>query len=151
MKSFLIYLTFSVFLTSSYAYSKDKHLELARLSLKNYGLVNCIYNGLKEENKIQVDDIGSASRVFGFMGQGYYKIEQDKVTFEELHNPYREVNIYMKSRYNKIDSYLKNGTNNVTVRCLMVFDSLELKKWIKEQDKYINDINNINLPYEIDH
>lgn len=151
MKSLLMYLIFSVCLISRYAYSKDQHLELARLSLKNYGLVNCIYNGLKKENQIQVDDIGSASRVFGFMGQGYYKIEQDKITFEELHNPYRDVNSYMERRYKKVNSSLKNGTNNITVRCLIIFDSLGFENKIKEQDKYINNIDNINLPYEIDH
>lgn len=131
--------------TTSFASSNTSHIENARLSLKNYGLVNCLYHGLIKEQDIRVEDIGRSSGVFGPIGQGYYDFLQDD-ELNILHNPYKTIRDFIKKNRKLVSANMKDGTVNLTYQCLAVFNSSEYLILIEQQDPYITKEYDDNEP-----
>ena len=136
-KTIIFFMLCIIPFAASFASSNTSHIENARLSLKNYGLVNCLYYGLIKEQDVKVEDIGRSSGVFGPTGQGYYDFLQDD-NLNILHNPYKTITDFIKKNRELVPANMKDGTVNITYQCLEVFNSAEYLILIENQDSYIN-------------
>ena len=133
----IILMLYIIPFATSFASADTSQIENARLSLKNYGLVNCLYYGLIKEQDIKVEDIGRSSGIFGPTGQGYYNLLQDD-NLNILHNPYKTISDFIKKNRELVSAKIKDGTVNLTYQCLEVFNSSEYSILIERQDYYIN-------------
>jgi len=132
-KSALLLLVF--FGLASSAYGAD--IAAARLSLKNYALAHCIANQFSDKSDLR-DDIGSAIGMYGFMGGGMHNILQNEDTLETLHDPYAATEDYVSSAYDSVSANSKYRDKKVVFyACLKIYNSKDLDRFVKAQDKYI--------------
>jgi hypothetical protein len=132
-KSALLLLVF--FGLASSAYGAD--IAAARLSLKNYALAHCIANQFSDKSDLR-DDIGSAIGMYGFMGGGMHNILQNEDTLETLHDPYAATENYVSSAYDSVSANSKYRDKKVVFyACLKIYNSKDLDRFVKAQDKYI--------------
>jgi hypothetical protein len=132
-KSALLLLAF--FGLASSAYGAD--IAAARLSLKNYALAHCIANQFSDKSDLR-DDIGSAIGMYGFMGGGMHNILQNEDTLETLHDPYAATEDYVSSAYDSVSANSKYRDKKVVFyACLKIYNSKDLDRFVKAQDKYI--------------
>lgn len=118
-------------------YATEALKSKARLSLKNYGFTKCITSQFEQQSAIK-KDFNSASRAYHFMGKGLHMILQNEDTFDVLHNPYKEVQVFVKSAMKTNSSISKyTNANIVSVQCLSIYNSKEYDKFIRTQDAYI--------------
>ncbi|WP_065258324.1 hypothetical protein [Pseudomonas bananamidigenes] len=122
---------------SGSALSGEAEVNSARVSLKNYGLANCISNQFKSESDIK-SDLGLAIGAYSAMGKGQHVILQNEDTLEVTHDPYAETEKYMAGAYLKTSSTSKQtGKNIVFYSCLEIYNSPEFDAFIKSQDQYL--------------
>ncbi|WP_341869398.1 T6SS amidase immunity protein Tai4 family protein [Pseudomonas kitaguniensis] len=117
------------------AYGAD--IAAARQSLKNYGLAHCIADRFPDKSDVR-DDIGAAIGMYGFMGSGMHTIIQNEDTLETLHDPYAATGDYISSVYDSVSANSKHRDKKVVFyACLKIYNSKDLDRFIKDQDKYI--------------
>ncbi|MFJ2484070.1 hypothetical protein ACIOWE_27845 [Pseudomonas sp. NPDC087598] len=120
------------------ALSNEIDVNSARISLKNYGLANCISDQFKNKSDIK-SDIGLAIGAYSAMGRGQHAISQDEDTLEVIHDPYAETEKFMTDAYAKASSTSKqSGKNVVFYSCLEIYNSPAFEAFIKSQDAYIS-------------
>jgi hypothetical protein len=134
---FQLLIAIGIFGVSGNAISGEVDVISARISLKNYGLVNCISNQFKSESDIK-SDLGLAIGAYSVMGKGQHAILQNEDTLEVTHDPYAETEKYMADAYMKNSSTSKqSGKNLVFYSCLGIYNSPAFDAFIKSQDQYL--------------
>ncbi|MBC3269774.1 hypothetical protein HU765_07545 [Pseudomonas sp. SWRI81] len=124
---------------SANAISSELDVNDARISLKNYGLANCISNQFKGDSDIK-SDLGLAIGAYSAMGKGQHAISQNEDTLEISHDPYAETEKYMREAYAKHSSVSKqSGKKIVFYSCLEIYNSPAFDSFIKSQDPYVSD------------
>lgn len=126
---------------------KLSYIEQARLSLKNYGLANCLYKGLIDEQNIKIKDIGKSIGIWGPTGKGYYSLLQDD-SLNILHDPYRVIRDFFNEERKLVPASLKDGSVNLTYQCLAVYNSVEFIELIHQQDPFIDSVIHLYNPQE---
>lgn len=124
---------------SANAISSELDVNDARISLKNYGLANCISNQFKGDSDIK-SDLGLAIGAYSAMGKGQHAISQNEDTLEISHDPYAETEKYMREAYAKLSSVSKqSGEKIVFYSCLEIYNSPAFDSFITSQDPYVSD------------
>ena len=122
---------------SGSALSGEAEVNSARISLKNYGLANCISNQFKSASDIK-SDLGLAIGAYSVMGKGEHAILQNEDTLEVTHDPYLETEKFVTEAYTKTSSISKqSGKNIVFYSCLEIYNSPAFDAFIKSQDQYL--------------
>lgn len=135
MREKLAFLLLVVFGVTSPAYGAE--VAAARQSLKNYGLAHCITNQFPDKSDVR-DDIGIAIGMYSFVGGGMHTILQDEDTLETLHDPYTATTDYVSSVYDSVSATSKYTDKKVVFyACLEIYNSKALDRFIKAQDRYI--------------
>jgi hypothetical protein len=135
---FRLLVALSILGFSANALSNEIDVNSARISLKNYGLANCISDQFKNKSDIK-SDIGLAIGAYSAMGRGQHAISQDEDTLEVIHDPYAETEKFMTDAYAKASSTSKqSGKNVVFYSCLEIYNSPAFEAFIKSQDAYIS-------------
>jgi hypothetical protein len=134
---FHLFIALSILGVSGNVLSNEVNVNNARISLKNYGLANCISNQFKNQSDIK-SDIGLAIGAYSAMGRGQHAILQNEDTLEVIHDPYAETEKYMKDAYMKTSSTSKqSGKNVVFYSCLEIYNSPAFEAFIESQDQYL--------------
>ena len=134
---FQLFIAVGILGASVNAFSSEADLTTARVSLKNYGLANCISNQFKSESDIK-SDLGLAIGAYSIMGKGQHAILQNEDTLEVIHDPYVETEKYVADAYAKTSSTSKqSGKNIVFYSCLEIYNSPAFDAFIKSQDQYL--------------
>jgi len=134
---FQLFVAISILGTSATALSSEAKVNAARISLKNYGLANCISNQFKSDSDIK-SDLGLAIGAYSAMGKGQHAISQNEDTLEVIHDPYAETEKYVTEAYTKASSTSKqSGRNIVFYSCLEIYNSPAFDAFIKSQDQYL--------------
>ncbi|HGM5553604.1 hypothetical protein [Pseudomonas sp. JQ36] len=134
---FQLFIAVGILGASVNAFSNEANLTTARVSLKNYGLANCISNQFKSESDIK-SDLGLAIGAYSVMGKGQHAILQNEDTLEVIHDPYVETEKYVADAYAKTSSTSKqSGKNIVFYSCLEIYNSPAFDAFIKSQDQYL--------------
>lgn len=134
---FQLFIAVGILGASVNAFSNEANLTTARVSLKNYGLANCISNQFKSESDIK-SDLGLAIGAYSVMGKGQHAILQNEDTLEVIHDPYVETEKYVADAYAKTSSTSKqSGKNIVFYSCLDIYNSPAFDAFIKSQDQYL--------------
>jgi hypothetical protein len=134
---FQLFIAVGILGASVNAFSNEANLTTARVSLKNYGLANCISNQFKSESDIK-SDLSLAIGAYSVMGKGQHAILQNEDTLEVIHDPYVETEKYVADAYAKTSSTSKqSGKNIVFYSCLEIYNSPAFDAFIKSQDQYL--------------
>lgn len=120
------------------ALAAEVDVQQARISLKNYGLVNCLTAPFKEKSELRAD-LGRASGAYHFMGKGAHDIVQNEDTLQTLHDPYQATQLFMQEAYDKVSSVSKHTNRKVvSYACLEVYNSPAFEQFIESQDPYLS-------------
>ena len=119
------------------AHASTEHLEKARNSLRNYGLVNCLTMAFPDPSEL-TRDLENASRSYHFMGRGHHEIRQDEETLEATKDPYKIINNHFSASL-KNDPYEidRAGNQIVSMRCLEIYNSASLEELVRSFDEYV--------------
>ncbi|WP_347903930.1 hypothetical protein [Pseudomonas purpurea] len=124
-------------LCTSPALAAEVSVQEARISLKNYGLVNCLTAPFKEESELRTD-LGRASGAYHFMGKGAHDIVQNQDTLEIIHDPYQATERFMQEAYDQTPAASKHTKKKVvSYACLKVYNSPAFEQFIESQDPYL--------------